>query len=93
MKKLVHFGDTEIAFFYKIIVWIIVSKNIYLISFIPFLLMLSLYIHVPFCHKKCSYCNFQVCPINDMDEMKTQELISTYVQSLEKEILFYAEKF
>ncbi|HMT01208.1 MAG TPA: radical SAM protein [Candidatus Absconditabacterales bacterium] len=45
--------------------------------------MLSLYIHVPFCDKKCSYCSFFVVP-EGSDGLKN--LIGQYTISLEKEI-------
>ena len=41
--------------------------------------MVNVYIHIPFCQKKCSYCNFySVIP--------TQDLIKTYFSALTKEL-------
>ncbi|MFH1459320.1 MAG: radical SAM family heme chaperone HemW [Candidatus Omnitrophota bacterium] len=42
---------------------------------------LSIYIHVPFCLKKCFYCNF------NSKEIKNQQQIEKYVQALKKDIL------
>jgi oxygen-independent coproporphyrinogen III oxidase len=57
-------------------------------------LMLSLYIHIPFCNHKCKYCSFFVVPENDelikpgsMEVMK-----SKYLDSLRYENLAWREK-
>jgi len=45
-------------------------------------LALGLYIHVPFCVKKCSYCDFVSYPYD-------ADLAASYVYALEKEMLMY----
>ena len=47
---------------------------------------LELYIHIPFCVKKCDYCDFLSFPA----EEKMQE---DYVEALLKELAFYSEKY
>ena len=47
---------------------------------------MELYIHIPFCMKKCAYCDFLSFPADE----KTQ---NAYVQALLKEITFYGKKF
>lgn len=47
--------------------------------------MLGLYIHIPFCAKKCKYCDFNSFKLN-IDEKKK------YIDALEKEIKFYKEE-
>ena len=45
--------------------------------------MFSLYVHIPFCAKKCNYCSFYVIPsFPGVEEMKDK-----YLQALKKEIL------
>lgn len=52
----------------------------------PKFTMYGLYIHIPFCIKKCNYCDFCSFPVN----MNTQgELISKYINSLLIEMSFY----
>ena len=51
--------------------------------------MLSLYIHIPFCEQKCSYCSFFVVPENQ----NLQDLKEKYVNSLLEEIDYWKEKF
>ncbi|SHE31091.1 oxygen-independent coproporphyrinogen-3 oxidase [Caldanaerobius fijiensis DSM 17918] len=46
---------------------------------------ISLYIHIPFCLKKCYYCDFNSYP--GMDDLK-----STYVNALIKELYMYSYK-
>lgn len=47
---------------------------------------MELYVHIPFCVKKCNYCDFLSMPADDI--MKEQ-----YVQALKNEIRFYGGKF
>lgn len=47
---------------------------------------MELYIHIPFCIKKCSYCDFLSAPAN-------QTTISEYVDCLEKQIVSKAPSF
>lgn len=46
---------------------------------------IGLYIHVPFCIKKCNYCDFVSYP-------HEVELAGAYVQALEKEMFFHASR-
>lgn len=46
---------------------------------------LELYLHIPFCAKKCAYCDFLSAPAG----RKTQE---AYIEALKKEILAFPEK-
>lgn len=48
--------------------------------------MNAIYIHIPFCEKKCNYCNFYSIERND-------RLISKYVDALIKEIEYRANDF
>jgi oxygen-independent coproporphyrinogen-3 oxidase len=45
----------------------------------------GLYIHIPFCLSKCGYCSFY--------SVKTINLIPDYLAALQKEIIFYRNKF
>lgn len=47
--------------------------------------MLGVYIHVPFCYRKCTYCNFLILPINKILEQKNI-LIENYITTLQKQI-------
>ncbi|ABO51010.1 putative oxygen-independent coproporphyrinogen III oxidase [Desulforamulus reducens MI-1] len=45
---------------------------------------IGVYIHVPFCVRKCLYCDFTSYPVN-------REQVSLYLRGLEKEIAYYSE--
>ncbi len=47
----------------------------------------SLYIHIPFCVKKCSYCDFFSVPVGNSG------VPSSYVKSLVNEVSFFARKY
>lgn len=49
--------------------------------------MLSLYFHIPFCDKKCAYCNFFVYPNQQPDAYKAQVL--AYEQAMLREIDYW----
>lgn len=51
--------------------------------------MLSLYIHIPFCERKCSYCNFFISPLEWLTEKET--FIKKYTDSLLNEIKYWSE--
>lgn len=54
--------------------------------------MLSLYIHIPFCDKKCGYCNFTVVPTEDLWTQEKNKIILNYIDKLKEEIISVASK-
>ena len=53
---------------------------------------LQLYIHIPFCVKKCEYCDFLSFSANDVS-IGNDVIQSSYVQSLVEELDFYGQKY
>ncbi len=52
--------------------------------------MLGLYIHVPFCVKKCIYCDFYSIPLSQKDDINIKE---KYIAAVIKNIRRYAQKY
>ncbi|WP_320677254.1 radical SAM family heme chaperone HemW [Prochlorococcus sp. MIT 1300] len=49
----------------------------------------SAYLHIPFCHRRCFYCDFAVVPLGDLargGEGPGSQSIKTYLEHLHKEI-------
>lgn len=46
---------------------------------------LELYIHIPFCMKKCNYCDFLSAPADEESQ-------SAYMEGLKREIVFYGKR-
>lgn len=46
---------------------------------------LELYIHIPFCMKKCNYCDFLSAPADEKSQ-------SAYMEGLKRELLFYGKR-
>jgi len=53
--------------------------------------MFSLYIHIPFCLKKCSYCNFFIAPLDNLE--KKEQMMQNYVDSILNEIEHWSNIF
>src|SRR4051812_27429860 len=47
---------------------------------------LGLYLHIPFCRKRCKFCYFRVCTDKNADE------VETYLSALSREIDLYADR-
>ena len=47
---------------------------------------LELYVHIPFCMKKCNYCDFLSAPADEKSQ-------SAYMEGLKREIAFYGKKY
>lgn len=52
---------------------------------------LNLYVHVPFCIKRCSYCNLFLIPLGEPS--KNQEYVDRYIDALLRQIEFYTHFF
>lgn len=52
----------------------------------------SLYIHIPFCHKKCDYCDFYSVGENDR-KGKVNDLSDSYIEAVVNEVGFYAKRY
>ena len=55
----------------------------------------SAYVHIPFCHRRCFYCDFSVVPIGDeVDSIsgKNSQTINEYLYFLKREILSIQHK-
>jgi len=53
---------------------------------------LSLYIHIPFCKRKCYYCDFLSFPVDVSKKNQENNQIEEYVDFLIKELSFYKKK-
>lgn len=55
--------------------------------------MLSLYLHIPFCHTKCKYCSFFVTPEELVEDKKMQIMKEEYTQVLLRQIAWWKAVF
>ena len=46
----------------------------------------SAYVHIPFCHRRCFYCDFPVVPLGDRVDGATSRSVAQYLGWLEEEI-------
>lgn len=46
----------------------------------------SAYVHIPFCHRRCFYCDFPVVPLGDRADGATSRSVAEYCRWLEDEI-------
>ena len=55
----------------------------------------SAYVHIPFCHRRCFYCDFAVIPLGNKVETLNgfgSKTVKEYLQFLNKEILSIKHK-
>lgn len=48
--------------------------------------MLSVYVHVPFCHQKCAYCDFFSVPQNQQDLTRYVDLLQVQLDQLQADV-------
>jgi len=46
----------------------------------------SAYVHIPFCHRRCFYCDFPVVPLGDRADGTTSRSVAEYLRWLAEEI-------
>ncbi|KEF42839.1 MAG: radical SAM protein [Cyanobium sp. CACIAM 14] len=46
----------------------------------------SAYVHIPFCHRRCFYCDFPVVPLGDRADGSTSGSVAAYLELLQREI-------
>jgi oxygen-independent coproporphyrinogen-3 oxidase len=46
----------------------------------------SAYVHIPFCHRRCFYCDFPVVPLGDRADGATSASVAAYLALLHQEI-------
>ena len=46
----------------------------------------SLYLHIPFCHRRCFYCDFPVVPLGDQADGSRSQSIADYLQWLLRDL-------
>lgn len=46
----------------------------------------SAYVHIPFCHRRCFYCDFPVVPLGDRADGATSGSVAAYLSLLHREI-------
>ena len=46
----------------------------------------SAYVHIPFCHRRCFYCDFPVVPLGDRADGATSASVAAYLELLHREI-------
>ena len=52
-------------------------------------LIKHMYVHIPFCVKKCTYCDFAIHALGKRDQVHSSTLKDTYVSYLKKEMEYY----
>ena len=50
---------------------------------------MGVYVHIPFCEHKCSYCDFHSIVVGDAESFS--RLVDSYLVSLRREALYYRE--
>lgn len=46
----------------------------------------SLYLHIPFCHRRCFYCDFPVVPLGDRADGANSAAVDNYLQALHQDL-------
>ena len=46
----------------------------------------SLYLHIPFCHRRCFYCDFPVVPLGDKADGAHSASVANYLKQLQQDL-------